>query len=236
MKTVESPYDWVTVDFKLKQTRSIEEMTGNLHKATSAAAYSWIVKGLVTTKLANNPKLTLNVGCGWGRELVPFSEGAGIDLCLPYLKTAHNLTPHHFILADACCLPFKDGCFDFACSAEVIEHVLNPQVFLEEMRRVLMEKGRVVIQTPNLSLTRGKAIDKSFLHIQEFNRRLLEVLLNRAGFTILKITGSTIPYIPTGNRFYEVNWNSWFFRLWRFANRVLFFLKWDIIVYASPKA
>jgi ubiquinone/menaquinone biosynthesis C-methylase UbiE len=173
----------------------------------------------------------LNVGCGWGRELVRFPNAVGVDLCLPYLKTARNYTPHDYILADAEHLPFRPNVFDFLCSSEVIEHIPNPQQAIDEMRRVIVDGGRIVIQTPNANLTQGKVVDESYLHVKEFTKQeLIDVLKGK--FKIVKVTGSTIPYVPTKNRFYWLNWNPLFLAFWKCLNKLLPF-KWDIIICAE---
>ena len=118
-----NPYNWVTRNYKLKHQRDIEKLQSNLDEATSATAYSWIKKRNITKKLAGKPRRVLDVGCGWGRELVRFNNAVGVDVCLPFLKTAKNYTSNELVLSDASSLPFKDNSFDLAIMSEVIEHL-----------------------------------------------------------------------------------------------------------------
>lgn len=222
-------YEWITDDFRLKHRRSIEELQPNLDEVTSAAAYSWIRKANITKKLSGEPKRVLDVGCGWGRETTRFPQGVGIDICLPFLKTARNYMKNDFILADAHFLPFKDKTFDFVYMSEVLEHLREPRKAIDEIARVMEREGRFVVQTPNRRLTRHIAIDPKYGHLREYNSSELVKLLASRGFHVLKRTSSTIPYIPTSSRFYRLNFNRYFLRMWKLADSA-FPLKWDIIL------
>lgn len=47
-------------------------------------------------------------------------------------------------------LPFPDGCFDVVVSLETIEHLLDPDALLEEVKRVLAPGGCLILSTPRL--------------------------------------------------------------------------------------
>jgi len=231
--SIMDPYEWVTDDFRLKHRRSIEELQSDLNEATSAAAYSWIRKANITKALSGEPKRALDVGCGWGREIARFPQGVGIDICLSFLKTARNYMKNDFILADAHFLPFRDKTFDFVYMSEVLEHLTEPTKAIDEIARVIESRGRFVVQTPNKRLTRHIAVDPKYRHLCEYNTSELVELLASRGFHVLKRNGSTIPYIPTSNRFYRLNFNRYFLRMWKLADSVFPF-KWDIILCCEP--
>jgi len=46
-------------------------------------------------------------------------------------------------------LPFADGLFDFAFSSEVLEHMLEPEILLAELKRIIKPRGHFLITTPN---------------------------------------------------------------------------------------
>jgi ubiquinone/menaquinone biosynthesis C-methylase UbiE len=223
-------YEWVTKTFTLRNKRDLEEMQTDARKATSANAFSWIIKGNITMEFADDAKEILDVGCGWGRELIRLEDAVGVDICLPFLKTARNYTRNTVTLADAHYLPFRDGSFDFVVISEVVEHMEQPMRVMNELKRVLKPKGRLLIQTPNRLLTLGKFISsKKCGHVHEFTYTELKNLLEFLGFKIRQRTGSTIPYIPSTSRFEKLNHNALFFSLWKFLDKMIP-LKWDIIV------
>lgn len=48
-------------------------------------------------------------------------------------------------------LPFNDGSFDVVCANQIIEHLHNTEMFLDEIHRVLKKGGYAVISTENLA-------------------------------------------------------------------------------------
>jgi SAM-dependent methyltransferase len=51
------------------------------------------------------------------------------------------------VVGDAHSLPFVTGAFDLIISTEVLEHALEPQRMIDEIRRVLRPGGRVLLTT-----------------------------------------------------------------------------------------
>ncbi|MBF0200705.1 MAG: methyltransferase domain-containing protein [Desulfamplus sp.] len=99
-------------------------------------------------------------------------------------------------------LPFKNGSISVICLCDVIEHLHFDDVrtLLDEMERVLVPRGRIIISTPNLlrlgNLVRIAAghspnppiypetCGQTHGHIREFAPKELARLLNRHGFEI----------------------------------------------------
>lgn len=54
--------------------------------------------------------------------------------------------PHNTVQADALDLPFAGGAFDLILSQAVLEHVLDPQRYVDELCRVLAPGGLVWIE------------------------------------------------------------------------------------------
>jgi ubiquinone/menaquinone biosynthesis C-methylase UbiE len=224
-----NPYDVVTPDYKLKLSRDLEELQTDLAKATSSNAYCWIKKGNITKELAKGSARILDIGCGWGRELARLENAVGIDICLPFLRTAKRYTNNDVILASATSLPFKEDTFDCLVLSEVIEHLEEQETAMREAVRVLQDQGRIVLQTPNSQLTRQRIVAEKYGHVHEFNPKELFRFLTHFGFRDLQRFGSTIPYIPSGSRFAVYNENRVFFNLWKLLD-MLCPLKWDIII------
>jgi ubiquinone/menaquinone biosynthesis C-methylase UbiE len=225
-----NPYDWVTKNHMLKKKRDLEELQTDSRIATSANSFSWITKGNITMEFARDAEMVLDVGCGWGRELIRLKNAIGIDMSLPFLKTARNYVKNDVVLADVHHLPFKRDSFEFIVTSEVLEHVENAAQVIKELKRVMKPKGRLLIQTPNKALTFGRLISSEKCgHVQEFKFQELKNMLESSGFFVLRRTGSTIPYIPSTSRFEKLNENALFFSMWKLMNRTIP-VKWDMIV------
>jgi len=52
-------------------------------------------------------------------------------------------------------IPFEDDYFDYVIADQLIEHLKEPDIFLEEVHRVLKKGGRAVISTENLAHIRN---------------------------------------------------------------------------------
>jgi len=53
------------------------------------------------------------------------------------------------IVGDGCNLPLRSEIFDVVVCGEVVEHLLTPDAFIDEVLRVLKPKGLLVMTTPN---------------------------------------------------------------------------------------
>jgi len=98
----------------------------------------------------------LILGCGEGsdekniKNLYPDCRIWSVDISVEMISRAiSSHSPSQFFLAAAECLPFPSCSFDRVISREVIEHVANPALMLNEVFRVLKPDGRAVITTEN---------------------------------------------------------------------------------------
>ena len=48
-------------------------------------------------------------------------------------------------------IPFKDNTFDLIFTQETLEHIIFPDKFIEESKRVLKNGGDIIVDTPNLN-------------------------------------------------------------------------------------
>jgi ubiquinone/menaquinone biosynthesis C-methylase UbiE len=100
----------------------------------------------------------LEVGCGQGQLLRMLAEAglldarqmAGIDQSGAAIRDCQRHLPEaRFEVADAYALPHADASFDFCVMLEVIEHFVDPELALREVRRVLKPGGRLCLSFPN---------------------------------------------------------------------------------------
>lgn len=149
----------------------------------------------------------LEVGCG---------EGRGIDLMLPkantftavdkiesaLVKLRQKYPTASFLSSNIPPLSaLADNSFDVVVSFQVIEHIDNDHLFLQELQRVVRPGGTVLITTPNrkMSLTRNP------WHVREYLADELKALGEKY-FSKVEMKGIT------GNakvmEYYEQNKNS----------------------------
>ena len=92
----------------------------------------------------------LDVGCGVGQVVRTLNEKGfqahGVDVSAPNIAAAESSLCSIY---DGRTLPFPDATFSAVGAFNVLEHVEEPIVFLDEMKRVLQPGGRMVVSSPN---------------------------------------------------------------------------------------
>ena len=141
----------------------------------------------------------LDVGCGEGAFTAALAaHGAapvGIEVAAEPLRRAATAHPDLDLrLVDAAApLPFDDASFDVVWAGEVLEHVVDVVGLLDELWRMLRDRGRLLISTPNHPRTKllrlavsGRAFDAHFDpradHLRFFSARTLRLVLEVARF------------------------------------------------------
>jgi SAM-dependent methyltransferase len=94
----------------------------------------------------------LDVGCGAGQVVARLTEAGfetyGVDVSEPSIARARKFCERCQVY-DGKRLPFSDGSFDSAGALNVLEHVDEPEAFIQEVVRVVAPGGKVVISSPN---------------------------------------------------------------------------------------
>jgi len=149
----------------------------------------------------------LELGCG---------EGRGIDIILKKSKSftaidkISELTdklsekyPDHTFISSSF-PPFKninDNSFDTLISFQVIEHIKNDKLFIEEIYRILKPGGKALISTPNIKMT----LTRNPWHVREYTSEELKELVSR-NFDKIIIKG--ISGNDRVKKYYKENKNS----------------------------
>ncbi len=116
-----------------------------------------IIELILELNLHKKSKI-LDLGCAGGNislSLIFYEfDVYSVDIKLKTLKwfnekASINKINSSSILANACDLPFYDDVFDCVVATEIIEHMYNPGVLIEEIKRVLKDKGMIILSTPN---------------------------------------------------------------------------------------
>lgn len=110
----------------------------------------------------------LDIGCGSGTLLKKLSkivkpgvELFGLDISERLCEITRKNNPQaKIICGDAEALPFNDSQFDFVFMTEALEHMLNYNQALSEVRRVLRQGGIFIVTVPNRDWFRYEFYDK----------------------------------------------------------------------------
>ena len=166
----------------------------------------------------------LDVGCGDGNFTMLLARACkakdvyGVEISEKGVELArkNGIRCYHLDI-DEDVFPFEDNYFDAVFAGEVIEHLYNPDHFLDEVYRVLKPKGVFILTTPNLaSLYNRIALLLGYLpytlscslrysvgylfkspsaevsdHIRAYTLHALTTLLKLHGFRILDVKGSS---------------------------------------------
>jgi 2-polyprenyl-3-methyl-5-hydroxy-6-metoxy-1,4-benzoquinol methylase len=144
--------------------------------------------GVVSHDLSG--KCVLEVGCGSGGILIPFTEiGAdviGIDFDDTYMEAGRK---RGLNLIDRSIYEFQTATkFDLIILKDVIEHLPDLNLVLQKLKRLLSESGSVYIQVPTFEGLQFLGYKNDFLcyfqnaHIVHFSEASLKYIFAKNGF------------------------------------------------------
>lgn len=129
--------------------------------------------------------------------------------------------------------PYRSRFFDIVSGNQIIEHIINPDHFLTEARRLLKKNGLLILSTPNLSawfnriiflfgyhpfFSEASTVDKTvglgftrkitpnrkpLGHIRVLSVRAIRDLLDMHGFELISIKGMEVEYLPGFMRIFD---------------------------------
>jgi ubiquinone/menaquinone biosynthesis C-methylase UbiE len=114
------------------------------------------VREMLALQVSPNTFRILDIGCGRGwvaEEFIPQKKQViSLDISK---KNPSQINKKHYdekfnvpIVGDSFSLPFISYSVDCIIASEVIEHVIDPESFIEELFRVLKKGGKLIISTP----------------------------------------------------------------------------------------
>jgi len=163
---------------------------------------------------AKRGETILDVGCGNARDILPLVRAGGkvvgVDLSEGMIEQARTELAAAGVrdvalqVGDTTALNFPAEFFDKILCSEVIEHVPDADLAIQEMFRVLKPGGALVISTPNRNSWYGfdryvlwsRVLMRKWNHPFDNWRTMSELssLLERRGFRIAR--GVTVCYVP----------------------------------------
>lgn len=159
----------------------------------------------------------LEIGCGEGRGIEILGDTGirytGVDKIEEVIATLAEKEPQFDFIAMS--VPplgdFEDNSFDVVLSFQVIEHIKDDKLFLEEIRRVLKPGGKAYITTPNIRMS----LSRNPWHIREYTP---EALSSLAASIFSKVEMKGIAGNEKVMAYYEQNKKS-----------VEHIMKWDVL-------
>lgn len=171
------------------------------------------------------PRRLLDLGCGGGENTLALARGLGAGAAVgldwatgPLARAQGAGLPGVCGRLDGADLPFPEGAFDVVAMTEVIEHLVDTDLALEEARRVLAPGGLLLVTTPNLAAWFNRALLGAGVqpvfsevstrkiygrpgtevvgHLRLFTRRALVELLADLGFADIRVAGAPFHGVP----------------------------------------
>jgi SAM-dependent methyltransferase len=175
---------------KLEQSIKAESV---IHEHEKFNKFTFSALGSVSIRDKN----IIDVGCGSGHLLDALTGASnhqvGIEPCVPYLKNIIKRGYEAYSSIHDCARKGKKKYFDLGFSIQVIEHVLNPRLFLEDIRNLLKPGADLLISTPNRDDILMSLLPSDFpsffyrtQHRWYFDANSLEFCAKSAGFEIVE--------------------------------------------------
>lgn len=133
-------------------------------------------------------KKVLEIGCGRGDVSNGFYK-LGVDLHAVDIDDYSKKFLDSDIKFEKCNLekenlPFKNNTFDLVYSKSVLEHIVNPENFFKEIKRVLKKDGLIVIYTPDWE-TQYKNFFDDVTHVKPYTTESLKQIHLKYEFRFL---------------------------------------------------
>ncbi|MGC0416183.1 class I SAM-dependent methyltransferase [Embleya sp. AB8] len=180
---------------------------------------------MLARALGPEPALIVDIGCGDGFAASvagPLLAGhtlVGIDWSQDALRRAAGRLRHRVRgeLTDGG-LPLADASVDAVLFGEVLEHLVDPDAALDELRRVLKPRGHLMLSTPNLAAWYNRALLLAGVqpifsevslrgihgrpgaqvvgHLRLYTARALREFLTASGFEVIRLGGAPFHGVP----------------------------------------
>lgn len=143
----------------------------------------------------------LDLGCGQGHiteylgKELGSANFSGLDYSISAIEYARDNYPDiDFAVGDASQTPYANDYFDLVICNNLLEHVSDPLLLLNQIKLICKPGGYVIITTPSrfrfenlLRIIRGKPVKlMSSSHVTEYSVGQVIELLNHGGFQLIR--------------------------------------------------
>lgn len=146
-------------------------------------------------------KRVLEIGCGTGfvlrglREANPTLDLSGSELFVQGLACARRRLPGiNLVQMDARDIPYVDE-FDVVGAFDVIEHIQEDELVLQQMLQSVKPGGGILITVPQHRFL-WSVYDEYGCHKRRYERMELVDKVRRAGFSVLRVTSFVTSLLP----------------------------------------
>jgi SAM-dependent methyltransferase len=143
----------------------------------------------------------LEIGCGTGfvlagmKSAFPGLRLAGSEIYSVGLQcAAERLRDAELFQMDARHIPFQEA-FDVVGAFDVLEHIEEDEDVLAQMYQAARPGGGILITVPQHDWL-WSAYDVMACHVRRYNRRDLVAKVERAGFTVVRVTSFVSVLLP----------------------------------------
>lgn len=141
-------------------------------------------------------KRVLDIACGEGYGSALLADHAhhvtGVDiseLAISHARDAYGARRNLvFLEGSATAIPLEDASFDIVVSFETVEHLMEQEAMLAEIRRVLAPDGVLVLSSPNREVYSDAREYRNEFHVRELDFPELSTLLARE-FPVVRYYG-----------------------------------------------
>lgn len=149
-----------------------------------------VIKAMLRRAGVTSVARALDVGCGAGRNLLEYAhlgEVLGVDPSSDAVAFCRRRGLEGVSQSSIEGLPFEDESFDLLCATDVLEHVDDDRVALEELRRVGLPGGHLLVTVPAYMWLWSDS-DVALHHRRRYTRPELVQAAQDAGWQVVLTT------------------------------------------------
>ncbi|MCK4553665.1 class I SAM-dependent methyltransferase, partial [Candidatus Parcubacteria bacterium] len=132
-----------------------------------------IIKQLIKKYIQKIRPKILDVGCGTGllfKELQQYADVYGIDSSPSSINFCVKRGLSNIKLGDATAIPHDDNFFDIVLALDLLEHIKDDNLAIQEIKRVVRKEGIIIIFVPAFKFLWG-ITDEISSHYRRYRKK-----------------------------------------------------------------
>lgn len=139
------------------------------------------IDGLFTSVHADKQQKILDIGAGTGDDIMMLKQHGNIyalDIDEQALSLIDDALVVEKKLGSACAIPYQAGTFDVVVAFDVLEHVEDDSLMVDEIMRVLKSGGHFIFTVPAFNCLYSSH-DRTLGHHRRYNKAMITQLLDK---------------------------------------------------------